>query len=57
MSERETEYWGLFENRPARERTSLPRAEEVECDRDTEEAHVWSRRQGRPNAVAERGRC
>ncbi|HEY1382781.1 MAG TPA: hypothetical protein VGF43_04155 [Dongiaceae bacterium] len=57
MSERDTEYWGLFENRPAKERTSSPQGEEMERDRRPHETHVWSRLQRRTNTIAERSKC
>lgn len=50
------EYWGLFENRPAKERTSAPAAEETRTPRDRIDS--WSRLQRNPRAdAAERSKC
>jgi hypothetical protein len=48
-------YWGLFENRPAKERTSLPPSEAPQSTREPDRQPRRRRTSGQ--AVAERSKC
>ena len=49
-------YWGLFENRPAKERTSSPAREGPKSTRELDRLPRWRRTSGH-DAVTERSKC
>jgi len=59
MNERETECWALFENRPAKERTSCISADAAEGGRGWHEARAGLRiqRHDATKTVPEHGKC